>query len=432
MRMRKLGHGHSLMFFAPLEIDRRIRTLAGKGPSDAISTADILHWAIRETCDDIQQRTPHWAQQGMNHQARYDAWSKFCADEIPPERLSAEWLQPEVKSLAELYAPHELSKITKITVPEIRQRCIDLGVTSLREGGMDEEQEREVMHEVEREREVERPPKVPPAKHSLSKEVTNFVKTGTIAKESLVFLPVFTTLNDTSAITNESNVWNRWTLATQDFCRTIDSSEDGTSSKVDEFLRPVQWVVSSKTAVPQVLVILSPHEVNQLLPHIRKSEHVHLHLYTPRTTKSMKPTDNLSLYSVPAVPDAWTPPQVLMGQLNVFAGQLYLSDYDAYIRLCRFLCVYAPDLQDEEDMMIECDGFIAPDQRHGSLAGQTQRTFQNTPLPFVKRLLGIRRKGMSFGQTHMGRLLEGRLLTEGDFATAEVDTESEVRFFFIV
>ena len=56
--MRKLGHSHSIMFFAPLEADRNIRSVANRGPLDEIDTMDILQWAIRETCNDIQQRAP--------------------------------------------------------------------------------------------------------------------------------------------------------------------------------------------------------------------------------------------------------------------------------------------------------------------------------------------------------------------------------------
>ncbi|KAG6369456.1 hypothetical protein JVT61DRAFT_14826 [Boletus reticuloceps] len=425
MRMRKLGHGHSLMFFAPLEIDRRIRSVAGKGPGDVINTIDILHWTIRETCDDVQQRAPHWAQQGTDHQTRYNAWYKFCTGVLTPEQLSTQWLQPEAKSLVELYAPHDASRPTVFTVPEIRERCISLGITSLREAGMDEEQEREIIHEVQHEREVERPPRASPAKHSVSNRVSSFVKTGVIPSESTVFHLIFTTLGHTSAAANESQVWTRWVLATEDFCRTTTPSKGDALSKMDEFLRPVQWILSSQTAGRRVLVILSPHEVDQLLPSIRKSEHVHLHLYTPRTAKSMKPSDNLDLYNIPAVSSDWTLPRALMSQLNVFAGQLYLSDHAAYIRLCQILCVYAPDLQDEEVMVIECDGFIAPEHRRGSRSGPAQHTFRYTPLPFVKVLLGLRRKGMPFGQTHMGKILNGRLLTERDFESAE--TGSDVR-----
>ena len=53
MRMRKLGHSHSIMFFAPLEVDRNIRSVANKGPLDETDTMDIVQWAIRETCNNI-------------------------------------------------------------------------------------------------------------------------------------------------------------------------------------------------------------------------------------------------------------------------------------------------------------------------------------------------------------------------------------------
>ena len=40
------GHGHSIMFLAPLEVDRRIRSVTGRDPSDSIDTIEILQWAI--------------------------------------------------------------------------------------------------------------------------------------------------------------------------------------------------------------------------------------------------------------------------------------------------------------------------------------------------------------------------------------------------
>ena len=36
MRMRQLGHGQSVMFFAPLEVDRSIRKAANKNSSDRV------------------------------------------------------------------------------------------------------------------------------------------------------------------------------------------------------------------------------------------------------------------------------------------------------------------------------------------------------------------------------------------------------------
>ena len=411
--MRKLGHGHSIMFFAPLEVDRRIRYVVGRGPLSAISAMDILQWAIRETCDDILQRAPHWAQQGTDHASRYAVWTSFCRDELSSKELSDKWLQPEAKRLEDLYRPRNLSNPPFRTTPDIRRRCTELGVPSLHAVSMDEEQEREVIHEAERERHLERPPRVPPATHSIHPDVVALVKTGIIPPNTKALRPAFETLDATSAVFNEAHVWNSHVLATMDFEKTVKSE----SSKVDDYLRPVMWVVSGKRAQKEVLVILSPYEVNYLLPEIRSSDKVHLHLYTPQITKSMKPCDDLALYSIPAVRKGWTPPSPLMDQLDVFAGQLYLKDYETYIRLCRFLCVYARDLQCEEGIEVGADGFIAPENRPRHL--HAVHTFQNSPLDSLKILMGLRRKGMRFAPTHMGQLLDGRLLSEDDFGDCD-------------
>jgi len=416
--MRKLGYGHSIMFFAPLEIDRRIRHVVGKDPLGTIDTMDILHWAIRETCDDIQHRTPHWAQQGMDHTSRYAAWTSFCRNELSSEELSDKWLQPEAKRLEDLYGTHNTSNSALLAAPDIHQHCVKLGVLSLRDVGMDEEQEREVIHEVERERQVERPPRVSPARHSIHQAVIDFVKTGVVPTITKAFRQAFQTLDVTSAAASEAHIWSPNILATRDFQMTINSS-----GKLDNYLRPVQWVVSATSAHNETLVILSPYEVNHLLPEIRSSDEVHLHLYTPRTTKSIKPCDGLDLYNIPTVPNGWTFSSSLMDQLNVFAGQLYLKDYETYIRLCRFLCVYARDLQDEEGIEVGCDGFISPNHRPRHL--QSVDTFQTTPLTSLRTLMGLRRNGMRFAPTHMGKLLDGRLLSEGDF---RVDGCCDVRF----
>ena len=405
--MRKLGHGHSVMFFAPLEVDLRIRYVVGKGPSSDISATNILQWAIRETCDDIQQRAPHWAQQGMDHASRYAVWTNFCRGELPSEELSDKWLQPEAKKLEDLYGPRNPSSSSLLASPEIRQRCIQLGVPSARVIDMDEEQEREVIHEVERERQLERPAKVLPAAHSIHPDVVAFIKTGIVPSNTRAFHAAFETLSATSAVFNEAHVWSSSILTTMDFEKTV------ISSKTDSYLRPVMWIVSGKRVQNDVLVILSPYEVSHLLPDIRSSNKVHLHVYTPRIAKSMKPCDDLALYTIPAFRARWTPPSSLMDQLNVFAGQLYLKDYETYIRLCRFLCVYARDLQCKEDIEVGNDGFIAPRNRPRHL--QTTHTFQNSPLGSLEKLMNLRRRGIRFALTHVGKLLEGEPLSEGDF-----------------
>jgi hypothetical protein len=73
--MRQLGKGQSVMFFAPGEVDRRIRNLipSDRGSCHRIQVLDILHWTMHETCEDIRHHLPHWSQQGFDHYQRFSA-----------------------------------------------------------------------------------------------------------------------------------------------------------------------------------------------------------------------------------------------------------------------------------------------------------------------------------------------------------------------
>ncbi|KAI9572507.1 hypothetical protein HD554DRAFT_2185528 [Boletus coccyginus] len=413
MRMRKLGCGHSVMFFAPPEVDQSIRAVAAKKDLNAPVTAvDILCWAINETWTDIQQRAPYWAQQGMSHKSRYNAWSRFCNDELTPEQLSDACLQPELKSLAALYAPGSKNTQCDFSAldPEIRQRCKNLGVLSLPVAQMDEEQEREVHREREREREVELPPVAKPAEHFIHPDVVSFVKTGVIPKlhSGSAFVPVFASLEGSSAVTRDSDVWSPFILATADFCKTIEP--ESTLGTMDQYLRPVQWILSRNKDHDQLLVVLSPFEADRLIPDIRASEYVHLHVYAPRTSQRMKPSDDLTLYSIPSLPSDWTPPWDLIDQLNVFAGQSYLRDHTSYLRLCRFLGVPTSRTYTPNATAIRRNLFNIP----GSFE-EMEITFSGSPLPAVMALLAIRNRGRPFAHTHMGRILQGQPLKKEDF-----------------
>ena len=401
--MRKLGHGHSVMFFAPHEVDQRIRELVAKGNRIPITTPDVLHWAIHETWSDIHQQAPQWAQQGMSHQSRYDTWTRFCENKATPEELADAWVQPELKSLEDMYMPcHSLGTASKPSVKlprQIHDRCENIGVLSLREVRMDEEQEREVSREIQRERGIgTSESEITPAEHFLHPDVVRFVRTGVVPSPSYFrgFRHVFSnTITNSLATFVGQHPWSAHILATVDFCNTIEQKKSVQGQK-DIYLRPVQWVLSGKIHGKDALVLLSPYETDQLMPEIRLSKHVHLHLYIPRTTKHMKPADDLKLFTIPHVPDNWNPPWELIDQLNIFAGQLYLRDYETYLRLCRFLRI-----DSEDPKPVPTDAKI-------------RNLFKGTELRFVKELL-IARHGTGFAGTHMGKILEGQRLTKEDF-----------------
>ena len=411
--MRKLGNGHTVMFFAPLGVDQSIRSVTHKEDRNIrITAADVLKWAIHETWTDIRQQAPYWVQQGINHKKRCDAWNSFCSDEITRDQLADAWLQSDVKSLVDLYAPcedHNTSGLASSGLgTDIDRRCDYLGVakSSISRAQLDEQLEREVNREIEREREVELPPKAEPAEHSLHPDVVAFVKTGTL-RESNAFRPIFTSLENSSAATSEARFWSPFLLATTDFCETVkDIPTDG---RVDQYLRPVRWVLSGKKGDERVLVVVSPYEADCLIPDIRTSKYVHLHVYVPRTSERMKPTDDLMFYTIPPVPNNWTPPWVLIDQLNVFSGQLYLRDWDAYLRLADFLDLPKKAREDEAGKATWYNLFGLGSWK------EFEEAHPDSLLPSVMTLLAIRRRGWPFAETHMGKVLQGQALTEEDF-----------------
>lgn len=219
-------------------------------------------------------------------------------------------------------------------------------------------------------------------------------------------------LRSTRATLRPAIPWSSNLLATQDFATTTSTHLE--RSRLTEYLRPVNWVVSAmQKDGTLILVAMSPYEVNLLLPQIRASKAVHLHLYAPRVTLSMEPIDNLGFYCVPPPPTDKTlalPPLDLRCQLNVWAGQLYLDEYATYIRLCLLLGVSHGEASSTP---MENDRFVRPQHRNDEM--RQICLFEESPVALLKELFGLRRKGMSYARTDMGKLLQGRLLFTEDF-----------------
>jgi hypothetical protein len=79
--MRQLGKGHSVIFFAPGEVDRRICELIPSelASGNHIQVLDVLRWAMHETCEDIRHHLPYWAMQGLDHHKRFAAYKKHSS-----------------------------------------------------------------------------------------------------------------------------------------------------------------------------------------------------------------------------------------------------------------------------------------------------------------------------------------------------------------
>jgi hypothetical protein len=406
MRMRQLGNGQSVMFFAPGEVDRRIRSLIPQGQEseNGVRVIDILRWAMHETCRDISHHLSHWAEQGVDHHRRSSAYKKYSLTQ-DLGALKNSWLQPESKTLEEMYEPVSRAQDAVFSreingIPALRERLEQLGVTRLIDVRMAEEQEREVHHEVELERHLELPPKVLPEEHMVCDEILNFVSTGILAEPLRHIIPLFAPTKLDDAL-NSMGRWSPTPLATRDFAITTTNSS---ITRLTDYLRPVNWILSSGSGKKSIAIVISPYEANELLPIIRTSGKVRLHIYAPRITSSMRSFSNLTFYSIPEPPsEKWTAAARLQTELNLFAGQLYFDSEKEYRRVCVLLALH---MAHPGAGHIEVDGFVPPAHRTGQ-----KSPFTTSAIATLKRLTGLRTKGMGFGGTDLGRLLDARSLS---------------------
>ncbi|OJJ43588.1 hypothetical protein ASPZODRAFT_28243 [Penicilliopsis zonata CBS 506.65] len=384
MRMRGLGHGQTVVFCVPEEIQAKITP-----EPRSITVSDVLCWVISETATDMRRSIPLWAAQGRRFQRQEALW------EADVDSVHAQlFLEDESQSLSERYQPKQQEVIDTAPADAITARCREFDNLDLA-AHFHEEQERELSPEIEQERHVQRPPPVDPAKHAIHPDVHRFISTGMKATSS-AFIPAFEALENTSiAGTFDLSQFPRNLWVTDDFARTVLAR--GAS---DLYQRGVQWIITSQFS----MVIVSPYEADQLIDSIKKSTHVTLHIYGPRQNQRFRSLDSLDWYSVPS---GRTVPRESIVQLNLFAGQLYLGTFEEYVEVCNFLNLAWESTRD--DQRIAADGFILD---------QTQsRRFKTSPVQFLRGLLQSIRAHGGMDRTHLGRMLDGVLLSRGDFET---------------
>ncbi|THV04293.1 hypothetical protein K435DRAFT_961925 [Dendrothele bispora CBS 962.96] len=417
MRMRQLGRGQSVMFLASAEIDQKIRKICNLDEDIRISSSDVLKWTYSETVMDVEHYIPNWVDQGLDYIQRKRAWDQFCASRSVAHL--APWKQPEARTLEQMYgvAARDYEEVPNIEAEEyrdLRERCQKLGWDISRRAinaGADEEQEREVSAEIEKEQQVEKPLQKVPENHKL-RLLSAFFQTGIVPKDSPSFIPLFQHL-DIPTIRNRQ-AWSRGLLSSLDFATTIRN----TRPSIDEDMRPVTWVVSGGFLHDRtpVLVVISPVEADEYRSTIATNKAgLYLHVYAAKVTQNQASFEDLRFLTIPPLTSNWNPPDSFMiMQLNIFAGQLYLCNWDTYKQLCLFLGLHLAGEEGLDSEEYESDGFIKPEHRSREM--KLMCPFENSPLPELKRLFGARRKGSGYAFTHMGKIIAGRSLERKDFA----------------
>jgi hypothetical protein len=199
--------------------------------------------------------------------------------------------------------------------------------------------------------------------------------------------------------------WSPTPLASADFTTAVN----GSGGALTDFLRPVNWILSSGSGKDSIVVVISPYEANELLPIIRKSDKVRLHIYAPRVTFAMRSFSDLTFYSIPNSPtERWSAPAHVVTELNLFAGQLFFDSKAEYERVCVLLALSWAHPKAEK---VELDGFVLPAYRTGK-----DSPFLKSMIPILKKLIELRQKGKGYHRTHMGQILSGKPLSEEDLS----------------
>ncbi|KAK8219055.1 hypothetical protein IWZ01DRAFT_565077 [Phyllosticta capitalensis] len=377
MRLRKLGYGQSLAFLAPPQVHRAICAVSKKSDKTKLDSNDVVRWALVQTCKARDNLKPLYIAQGLEFCYRRRAFSKFQQNMkvLPQEEAISTFVEeisePDARTLEHMYGEEANKNIVRpclidetaqqdpMAQPLIEQW--DPAKFELNPDAMvEEEQEREVSHEVEQQRDTQAAPAAEAFSHDLHEDVISFIETGTWEEsEDSPFHPALEGLEFTSAYKDLVIDDTRQSIfVTDDFMQTVDQDDEKID---DDFLRPVKWIVSSVKS--SNLVIISAYEANELLEEFKASK--------------------VAL----AVCD--------------FLGMVVRKD-----KKC--------SKGKRGAASVPMGGFADPEAR-ASMNWPVESPFVESPLPFLRALIGIRRKGQTYVQTPVGKLANGHVLTAKDF-----------------
>lgn len=198
MRLRQLGTTQSIRFFIPPGVLQSIIDLRGLEATAFIDSTDVIYWLLVETCNGIEQLQPLHFSQGADFCRRYQAIldnPDSLSNTQQRETLLESLRQIELQSLEKMYGVSSKAKASKTTTTIMTSsdlkgfmRELKLSKKSFQDTGgnavhgsalQEVEQEREVAHEVETVREVQKIVKYNPFSWSgLHREIEHFVNTG--------------------------------------------------------------------------------------------------------------------------------------------------------------------------------------------------------------------------------------------------------------
>ncbi|KAL4811848.1 hypothetical protein BDW67DRAFT_194317 [Aspergillus spinulosporus] len=348
MRLRQLGSTQSVTFIAPPEVHQSILHVCNKTSKDKLDSSDVVAWLLDQTCAVNRELSPLYFAQGRDFTTRLQAATthKMILSNAEHRTAYLKLLQqPEQQTLEQLYEPtyrEETASASSLTsfasackvdrlIQALEKRRLEShGLGSAISSALEQvEQEREVAYEIEEEREIQRPSQKKALRFpGLHESILNFAKGDPLGPSGILSASEWlekTHLGEKYKIEGSSLVSHLYLSA--EFPRTVKLKK---SEKDDTYTRPVNWLLYN--IVTETALVIISEEAEILIPIMRAStpRNTHLILYAAPWTKSMLHFNNLTYYSLPSLPDGWTPPAWLPFELGIIAGRLYFpfSEYE--------------------------------------------------------------------------------------------------------
>lgn len=202
---------------------------------------------------------------------------------------------------------------------------------------------KELEQELEEQREVERPPSAEPMTPVFDKRLEQLTLHGAIdriisgMKNDGILLTIPQSLTHTRLFRfcrNNEKAWAEHLYVTKDFKNVIISS----SPSCDEFLRPIWWIARIKNSNGKdILIILSSHECNLLLPAFRMTKNSTLFMYRARKSKFHRNLLHEPRLRVTQIAGARSIDIDDEVQVGIFAGSMYFANEAEMNAYCGFL-----------------------------------------------------------------------------------------------
>ncbi|XP_065660133.1 uncharacterized protein LOC136084025 isoform X2 [Hydra vulgaris] len=373
MRMRLLGNGHRVFFFAANDVHLSIKNHM-ESSTNTPETADVLRWAINNSCDTIRNGLIHWSSQGLRRSIKEAAESfmyntkiigkinrddlkalgNWCTEdeEISLFKLYGEsrLLEPasdifmnNIKKRVEVFnnmdATKSLAEIVLSIGAEISSRSKKyLSGYKCFANNSDEEHERELEEDLEEERQVDRPGVQSPHIPKLSQEVKDLVEKGLLYHNNLEILNIDKIFKNTFQLSMlfPKGCWNPGLMVTKEFTMVIKDKKEG-----DNFLFEICWVIvvpPKKRSDFTRYILISSFEVNELMPIFHSTQNcvVSLHMFAPRLHRGQNIFINQNSVVLPSCRDFFLDID-LFCQLSILGGGLFFVTDEEQDAFCEFL-----------------------------------------------------------------------------------------------